>query len=67
MPKTELKKLYRSKNNRVISGILGGIGEYLNVDPVVIRIAFVAIAVFTGFVPGIIFYLVALAIIPNKK
>ncbi|OGD85002.1 hypothetical protein A2165_04095 [Candidatus Curtissbacteria bacterium RBG_13_40_7] len=67
MPQAEVKKLYRSKQNRIISGILGGTGEYLNVDPVAIRIAYVAITVFSGFVPGIICYVIALAIIPEKK
>jgi len=67
MPQAQIKKLYRSKDNRVFAGILGGIGEYLNVDPVVIRVAFVALTVFTGIVPGIIFYIVALLIVPEKR
>ena len=67
MPQDQIKRLYRSKDNRVIAGILGGIGKYLNVDPVVIRVAFVALTVFTGIVPGIIFYIVALLIVPEKR
>lgn len=60
------KKLYRSKTNKVIAGVLGGIGEYLEIDPVVIRLAFLAITIFTGLIPGMIFYLVALLLVPKK-
>ena len=67
MSQDQIKRLYRSKDNRVIAGILGGIGEYLNIDPVVIRVAFIALTVFTGIVPGIIFYIVALLIVPEKR
>ncbi len=60
-----MKKLYRSTKNVIISGILGGIAEYLEVDPVVIRVVFVLLTCLTGFFPGIIFYLVSLLIIPR--
>lgn len=33
-----MKKLYRSKENRVLAGIFGGLGEYLEVDPVILRL-----------------------------
>ena len=36
------KKLYRSTSQRMIAGICGGLGEYLNIDPTIMRIAFVA-------------------------
>lgn len=61
------KKLQRSEKNKVIAGILGGIGEYLGVDPVLIRVLFLALTVFTGFVPGILFYLLAYFVIPKKS
>ena len=60
-----MKKLYRSKTNRVIEGIIGGLGEYFGVDPVVLRLLFVLLTVFTGFLPGIIGYVVAILIIPE--
>ena len=53
------RKLYRSGKNKVIAGICGGIGEYLDIDPVVIRVIFLALTVFTGVFPGILFYLLA--------
>jgi len=61
-----VKKLYKSKENRVLSGILGGLGEYFEVDPVVLRLAWIMVSVFTGFVPGIIAYLFAALIIPKE-
>ncbi len=36
-----MRKLYRSKTNRVIGGVCGGIAEYLNVDPTLIRVLWV--------------------------
>ncbi len=33
-----MKRLYRSKDNRVLCGVCGGIGDYLNVDPTIIRL-----------------------------
>ncbi|MBI2019540.1 PspC domain-containing protein [Candidatus Daviesbacteria bacterium] len=61
-----MKKLYRSEKNKVWLGVLGGLGEYFNVDPVILRIGFILIFVFTGFVPAFIAYLLAAAIMPTK-
>jgi len=55
------KRLYRSAGNRWIAGVCGGIGEYLNVDPNIIRILAVVIP---GF--GWIAYLVCAIIIPSE-
>lgn len=60
------KRLYKSRENRVIAGVIGGIGEYLGVDPVVLRVVWVAIVVFTVGIPGIIVYLIAALVIPEK-
>ena len=43
---SEPKKLYRSRNSRMISGVCGGLAEYLNIDPVVVRLIFVITAIF---------------------
>lgn len=61
-----MEKLYKSDENKVFTGVVGGIGEYLNVDPVVLRLAWVLLTVFTGFAPGIIAYLIAALIVPKK-
>jgi phage shock protein C len=57
------RRLYRSRTNRVIGGVCGGLGEYLGVDPVVIRLIW-AIAIFLGGV-GLIAYILCLVIIPE--
>lgn len=61
-----MKKLYRSKTNSIVSGVLGGIGEYLELDPVVVRIIFLILTCFTAFFPGLLFYIVALFVIPKR-
>ena len=60
------KKLFRSKSNRMIAGVCGGIGEYSDTDPTLIRILFVAVTLFTGIFPGIIAYIIGAIIIPEK-
>lgn len=59
-----MKKLYRSKDNKVIAGVIGGLGEYLDIDPTILRLAFLALVVFTAIIPGIVFYLLALLVVP---
>jgi len=61
-----MKKLYRSKKNRLISGVCGGIAEYLDADPTLIRLLWAITTIFTGFALGVIAYLVSLVIIPEK-
>ncbi len=54
----EPKRFLRSTVNRVIGGVCGGIGEYFNVDPVIIRILFVLTAIFgAGFIVYIILWI----------
>jgi phage shock protein C len=62
----EQKKLYRSDTNRVFGGVIGGIGEYFNVDPVLLRVSYILLAVFTGFIPALIAYFLFLFIVPRK-
>lgn len=59
----EPKKLYRSRTNRLICGVCGGVGEYLNIDPTIIRLLLVLLA-FTG--TGILAYFIAAIIIPDE-
>ena len=58
-----MKKLVRSKNNRMICGVCGGIGDYLNVDPTVIRLI-AAVLAFSG--TGVLAYIVAAIIMPEE-
>lgn len=59
------KRLYRSNNNKVLLGICGGIGEYLNVDPVVIRLLWVIFCCMGG--SGLLAYIVAAIIVPYQQ
>ncbi|MFH0862345.1 MAG: PspC domain-containing protein [Candidatus Altiarchaeota archaeon] len=60
------RRLFRSGQNRMIGGVLGGIGEYLDVDPAAVRAAYVIVAVLTGIMPMILAYILLLFIIPKK-
>jgi phage shock protein PspC (stress-responsive transcriptional regulator) len=60
----EPRRLYRSRTNRVIGGVAGGIGEYLGIDPIIIRIIWVILALFAG--AGVVAYILAWIIIPER-
>lgn len=60
-----MKKLYKSTTNKIIAGVIGGIGEYFNIDPVLLRILWLLVVMASGFFPGIIVYIIAIFIIPK--
>ena len=57
------KKLYRSTENRVIAGVCGGIAEYFDIDPTLVRLAWVLFCVLGG--SGPLAYIIAAIIIPE--
>ncbi len=57
------RRLYRSSTDRMVAGVCGGLGEYLDIDPTLIRLLFVA-AVLAGFGSGILLYLVLMIVMP---
>jgi len=57
------KKLYRSRTERRIAGICGGLAEYLDVDPTLVRVLMVVFALFNG--AGFLFYLLAWLFVPE--
>ena len=59
------KKLYRSKSRRMVSGVCGGLEDYLGIDVTIIRLVWVIFSVMTGFFPGLITYIIATVIIPE--
>ena len=59
----ENKRLYRSSTNYMICGVCGGIGEYFNIDPVIIRLLMVIFCLAGG--SGVIAYIIAAIIIPG--
>ena len=57
------KTLYRSKKNRIIGGVCGGMGEYFDVDPIWFRLA--ALLLVFGYGTGIVIYIIAWILIPE--
>ncbi len=58
------KRLYRSTTNKMVAGVCGGIGEYFNVDPTLIRLAWVFLSMPLAIAGGIVAYGLAALIIP---
>jgi phage shock protein PspC (stress-responsive transcriptional regulator) len=63
-PSGAIRRLRRRTTDRVIGGVAGGLGDYLNVDPLLIRIAFVGLMIFGG--AGLVLYVVAWLLIPRE-
>ena len=61
---TAPKKLYRS-NNGMIAGVCAGIGDYFNLDPTIVRVAYALLSIFTAFA-GVIAYLVLWLVVPKR-
>ncbi len=58
------KRLFRSRTDRMIAGVCGGIAEYFNIDPVIVRVIFV-ILLLPGGLPGFIPYVILWVIVPE--
>lgn len=61
------KKLFRSRRVRTISGVAGGLAEYLHVDVSLVRLMWVIGTIFTGVLPGVALYLIATIVIPEEE
>lgn len=57
------KKLYRSEKDKKIGGVCGGLGEYFNIDPTIVRLAWVLFTCLGG--AGLLAYLICLLVIPQ--
>ena len=60
------KKLYKSSTDKYVTGILGGVAEYFNIDSTIVRIVYSTLTVFTGILPGVINYIICSVIIPDS-
>lgn len=63
-PEEKPKKLYRSRHDRMLTGVCGGFAEYFSVDPLIIRLVWILISLFYG--AGIILYIFAAIIMPEN-
>ena len=62
----KVRKLYRSRKNRWIAGVCGGLSEYFKIDPVIVRVIFIVITLGgAGF--GVILYIVLIFMIPIES
>lgn len=62
----KVKRLYRTEQGRKLTGVCGGLGKYLNIDPTVVRIIFVVLIIPTAFFVMPIAYLIGTLLIPNE-
>ncbi len=59
------RRLYRSRRNRVVAGVAGGLGEYFDIDPVFVRVIFVLATLAGAW--GVLAYLILWIVVPNEK
>ena len=59
-----MKKLYRSKTDKRVSGVCGGVAEYLGIDSTLVRLAFILLS--SAFGSGLMMYILAAIIMPEK-
>ena len=63
---SSFNQFYRSTDNKIIAGVCGGMGDFFNIDPLIIRILFLALAL-VGLGTGIILYIILWIVIPKKS
>lgn len=60
------KRLYKSSTNKVFAGVIGGVGEYFDIDPTLLRLAYLVLGIMTAVFPAFIAYLIACIIVPSR-
>lgn len=61
-----MKKLTRSKNNKVVAGVAAGMANYFNIDPTLARLLW-ALTLLPGGIPGFVIYIICWIIIPEES
>jgi phage shock protein C len=64
-PEPAVRRLHRSRTNRVLAGVCGGLAEYYGSDPTAVRLVTVVLGLFTGIVPMVVVYIVAAIVVPE--
>ncbi len=62
---TYTKRLTRSRNERMIAGVCGGIAEYFDIDPTLVRIGYVLLSIVSAAFPGVLLYFLLAVIMPQ--
>ncbi|MGN0533771.1 MAG: PspC domain-containing protein [Eubacterium sp.] len=61
-----MKKLYRSKTEKMLSGVCGGIAVYFNIDPTIVRLIWALVSLISASIPGILIYIICAIVIPEE-
>ena len=61
-----MRKLYKSDTDKIFAGVIGGVGEYVDIDPTVLRLFYIILTVMTAVVPAILGYIIAVLVIPKR-
>lgn len=61
------KKLYKSTNNKMLSGVCAGFADFIGIDPTIVRVIYALVSFFTGGFPGVIIYIMLAIIIPEDN
>jgi phage shock protein C len=63
--KKKIKRLYRSRKDKILGGVCGGLAEYFGIDPTLLRLVWVVFTLLGG--AGFLAYMIAWIVIPKKK
>jgi phage shock protein C len=58
------RRLYRSRTERMLGGVCGGLAKYMNADPTIVRVVYVVVSILSVAFPGILAYLILLLVVP---
>lgn len=67
MINVKYKKLYKSTNNKMLSGVCAGFADFIGIDPTIVRVIYALVSFFTGGFPGVIIYIMLAIIIPEDN
>ncbi|HEY3123203.1 MAG TPA: PspC domain-containing protein [Thermoanaerobaculia bacterium] len=61
------RRLTRSNRNKMIAGVCGGLAEYLDMDPTVMRVLYVLVSILSAAFPGVIAYIILMFLMPPPE
>lgn len=64
---TTRKKLERDQEQAVVGGVIAGLANYFNQDPLLFRVVAIALLIMTGLFPGVFLYLLAWIVVPRQR
>ena len=60
------EKFYRARNDKTFAGVFGGLGKYFDIDPTILRLLWVVVTIFSGILPGVLIYIIAIFLVPKE-